>query len=140
MPPRSGCSPCVGDAPSSAAPACASFVPKSPKSMGRMQRMMATAGYHGEWPAIAFVAVQLALPVVVFLTVRRHVRARHADDLRGPGRRDGYVLCRISGWGGRSSSAAREIRNGLPDAIDLLIVCIEAGSGIDQALAASPKN
>ena len=38
-------------------------------------------------------------------------------------------------WLGRQIEARRnEIRNGLPDAIDLMIVCIEAGSGIDQAL------
>ena len=43
------------------------------------------------------------------------------------------TICRISGWAAGSRVAAREIRNGLPDAIDLLIVCIEAGSGIDQA-------
>lgn len=28
----------------------------------------------------------------------------------------------------------RQIENGLPDALDLLVVCIEAGSGIDQAI------
>ena len=28
----------------------------------------------------------------------------------------------------------REIENGLPDALDLLVVCIEAGSGLDQAI------
>ena len=39
-------------------------------------------------------------------------------------------------WLGRQIERRRtEIRNGLPDAIDLMIVCIEAGSGLDQALA-----
>jgi tight adherence protein C len=28
----------------------------------------------------------------------------------------------------------RQIRNGLPDALDLLVVCVEAGNGIDQAI------
>ena len=28
----------------------------------------------------------------------------------------------------------REIREGLPDALDLFIVCVEAGSGLDQAI------
>src|SRR5207342_991465 len=28
----------------------------------------------------------------------------------------------------------KEIENGLPDALDLLVVCIEAGSGLDQAI------
>jgi tight adherence protein C len=38
-------------------------------------------------------------------------------------------------WLGRAINRRRgEIQNGLPDAIDLMIVCIEAGSGIDQAL------
>jgi tight adherence protein C len=38
-------------------------------------------------------------------------------------------------WLGRAVEARRrEIRNGLADAIDLLIVCVESGSGIDQAL------
>ena len=39
-------------------------------------------------------------------------------------------------WRGRKIDLRRaEIRNGLPDATDLLIVCLEAGSGLDQALA-----
>jgi tight adherence protein C len=29
----------------------------------------------------------------------------------------------------------KQIRNGLPDALDLLIVCVEAGMGLDQAIA-----
>ena len=36
--------------------------------------------------------------------------------------------------GSRLTARKREIENGLPDALDLLVVCIEAGSGIDQAL------
>lgn len=34
----------------------------------------------------------------------------------------------------RLSRLRREIENGLPDALDLLVVCIEAGSGLDQAI------
>jgi tight adherence protein C len=46
----------------------------------------------------------------------------------------GYFIPTI--WLGRLIERRRkEIRNGLPDAIDLMIVCIEAGSGIDQALS-----
>ncbi len=124
----------MGDAPSSLARRALSFVPKSPKSMGRVQRMMATAGYHGEWPAIVFVTVQLALPVLVF-----------AAGVYLFGRGTPMVFSAIAAlamymvptfWLGQKVEQRRtEIRNGLPDAIDLLIVCIEAGSGIDQALA-----
>lgn len=34
----------------------------------------------------------------------------------------------------RLAKRRREIENGLPDALDLLVVCIEAGSGLDQAI------
>jgi tight adherence protein C len=34
----------------------------------------------------------------------------------------------------RLAQRRRQIENGLPDALDLLVVCIEAGSGIDQAI------
>lgn len=32
------------------------------------------------------------------------------------------------------SKRRRDIQNGLPDALDLMVVCIEAGSGLDQAI------
>jgi len=34
----------------------------------------------------------------------------------------------------RLSVRRRDIENGLPDALDLMVVCIEAGSGLDQAI------
>jgi tight adherence protein C len=34
----------------------------------------------------------------------------------------------------RLSTRRRDIEDGLPDALDLLVVCIEAGSGLDQAI------
>src|SRR5262245_30178724 len=43
-----------------------SFVPKSPKEMGRIERRMVSAGYHGPWPATLFAVAQIVLPVIVF--------------------------------------------------------------------------
>jgi tight adherence protein C len=123
----------LGDAPSAAAKRARSFVPKSPREMNRVQRMLASAGYHGEWPAIAFVAVQLALPLIVFLTGLFYFGRGTPMIFSGLAALLAYYLPNL--WLGRQITARRnEIRNGLPDAIDLLIVCIEAGSGIDQAL------
>jgi tight adherence protein C len=34
----------------------------------------------------------------------------------------------------KTSKRQKEIQNGLPDALDLLIVCVEAGSGLDAAI------
>lgn len=45
----------------------------------------------------------------------------------------GYFIPTL--WVGRAiEKRRRAIQNGLPDAIDLMIVCIESGSGLDQAL------
>ena len=55
--------------------------------------------------------------------------------LRRAGRGAWLLHRRTSGWAGRSRRRKKEISDGLPDAIDLLIVCIESGSGIDQALS-----
>jgi tight adherence protein C len=124
----------IGDMPSAMAKRARSLVPKSPKEMNRVQRMMGQAGYYGDWPAIAFVFVQLALPAIVFLT-----------GIYIYGRGSSVVFSALAAvlayfvpnlWLGRQIERRRtEIRNGLPDAIDLMIVCIEAGSGLDQSLA-----
>jgi tight adherence protein C len=110
-----------------------SFVPKSPKEMGRIERRMASAGYHGPWPATLFAVAELVLPVVVFGVIALNF---------GTGTPLIFALIFAlmafyvpNLWLGRAVTARRrEIRNGLPDAIDLLIVCIESGSGLDQAL------
>lgn len=124
----------VSEGPSRLARRVRSFVPTSPQHMSAIQRMLASAGYHGDWPAIVFSSFQIALPVLVFVTVIA---------LFGTG--STLLLAAIAGalsyylpvfWlGRRIDDRRREIRNGLPDATDLLIVCLEAGSGIDQAIA-----
>jgi tight adherence protein C len=123
----------LGDTPSALAQRARALVPKSPTSMHRLRRMMTSAGYEGDWPAIAFGLVQLALPVVVFLTGAFVYRSGTPLLFSALAAMLAYYL--PTTWLERQIERRRtEIRNGLPDAIDLLIVCIEAGSGIDQAL------
>lgn len=122
------------ETPSQLARRIRSFVPKSPKDMNHIQRMLASAGYHGEWPAILFASVQLALPVLIFLTVVGVFGLGSPVLLGAIGAAIGYYAPVL--WlGQKIDDRRREIRNGLPDATDLLIVCLEAGSGMDQAIA-----
>lgn len=124
----------ISEGPSQLARRVRSFVPTSPHRMSHIQRMLASAGYHGEWPAILFSGAQIALPIVLFVGV-----------IAVFGMGQPLLFAAIAGvlsyyvpvfWLGRKiDDRRREIRNGLPDATDLLIVCLEAGSGIDQALA-----
>jgi tight adherence protein C len=110
-----------------------SFVPKSPKEMGRIERMLAGAGYHGVWPALLYALFQTTLPVVAFLLVMGSVRSSAALPFAAVAAFIAYFAPTL--WLGRAIEARRrEIRNGLPDAIDLMIVCVESGSGLDQAI------
>src|SRR5262245_12804552 len=59
----------IGHEVSHAAQRLRSWIPKSPKEMGRIERMMASAGYHGAWPSILFAIAQLALPLAAFTLV-----------------------------------------------------------------------
>jgi tight adherence protein C len=111
-----------------------SWVPKSPKEMGRIERLMASAGYFGTMPALVFATVQLLLPVAVFALIMSYWRSGGALPFAVLGAMLTYFLPNL--WLGRAiEKRKRQIRNGLPDAIDLMIVCVESGSGLDQAIA-----
>ncbi|HUU35073.1 MAG TPA: type II secretion system F family protein [Vicinamibacterales bacterium] len=124
----------ITDAPSRLARRVRSFVPKSPQNMNHIQRMLASAGYHSEWAAIAFATVQLAVPVLIFVLVVGTFGFGSPVLFGGIAAALSYYLP-VFWLGSKIDARRREIRNGLPDATDLLIVCLEAGSGIDQALA-----
>lgn len=124
----------LGDAPSALARRARGLVPYSPATMQRVQGQMQRAGFDGEWPSIVFGGLQLALPVVVLATgLTFYGRSGQPLALTVLAALAAYYLPHL--WLERQVERRRtELRNGLPDAIDLLIVCIEAGSGIDQAL------
>ena len=125
--------PLLGDNLPTAVKRVRSFVPKSPKDMNRIQRLMASAGYHGPWPATIFALAQVVIPLMIFFSIVLTFGTGVALIFAIIFAMIGYYLPTL--WVGRAiSRRKREIQNGLPDAIDLLIVCIESGSGIDQAL------
>jgi tight adherence protein C len=107
-------------------------VPKSPKEMSRLRRRLTAAGYRGLTAAVVYGAAELLMPVLVgvaalsFVGFSRWYFALLAAAF-------GYVAPSV--WLGRKTAQRqKQIRNGLPDALDLLIVCIEAGSSIDQSI------
>jgi tight adherence protein C len=110
------------------------FVPKSPRDMGRIELMLAGAGYYGPWPATFYALGQITIPLVVIAAVvTQFGTATSTLIFGGLGAAFGYYAPDL--WLAHAiEQRKREISNGLPDAIDLLIVCIESGSGIDQAL------
>jgi tight adherence protein C len=109
------------------------FVPKSPKEMGRIQRQFARAGYTSPLAATLYGLSEIVVPVLLA-----------SIPIALLGMRQGLVLALIAGLVGYMlpglyltrliSLYKKQIRNGLADALDLLIICVEAGSGLDQAL------
>jgi tight adherence protein C len=107
-------------------------VPKSPKEMSALRRRLAAAGYRSTGAAVAYASCEMLLPVVfaasalMIFGFTKWYFAMFAAAF-------GFVTPSI--WLGRQTTKRqKEIRNGLPDALDLMIVCIESGSSIDQAI------
>jgi tight adherence protein C len=121
------------DVPNPSLQRLAAIVPKSPKEMRRVQRRLATAGYRHFGATLAYSFAEIVLPLAAGGLViwyvgptRGWIPALLAAVL-------GYVVPTF--WLSRQiEKRKRQIRNGLPDALDLMLLCIEAGSSIDQAV------
>jgi tight adherence protein C len=116
----------------------ATFIPKSPKEMTKLQRRLAAAGYHGASHVLGFALAEIvsalvffALPVL-FLGFRRGLIWAVMGAIVGYLTPSFYIERKVK-------LRQRRIQNGLPDALDLLIVCLEAGLALDQAILKSSE-
>jgi tight adherence protein C len=109
------------------------ILPKSPKEMTRLRKKFVRAGYHTTTPIAIYLLGQLVLPAIlvwvplVFMPWSKAWMLMLIMALMGyliPG----AILSRIT------TKRQKVITNGLPDLLDLLIVCLEAGSSLDQAI------
>jgi tight adherence protein C len=110
-----------------------SLAPRSASEMGKLQRQLSRAGYPSRAAAIYFSAARVVLPflfggVVLFtFGVGSWLYAVAAAAL-------GYITPGL--YIQRQTNLRKKaIQNGLADCLDLLMVCVEAGSGLDQAIA-----
>ena len=109
------------------------LIPKSPKDMSRLQRRLTRAGYPNFRSAVIYALAELLLPIVLGVPVlialgigTGLIPALAVAAL-------GFALPAL--WiGHRRNVRQKAIRNGLPDALDLLTVSVEAGCGLDQAI------
>ena len=109
-----------------------SALPKSPKELGKLRRRLGTAGYYDMSAAIYFSAARAVLPAVLALPM--FLIVSNAWPLAMCLGAVGYLLPDL--WLRRKArQRAKAITNGLPDVLDLMIVCIEAGSALDQSVA-----
>jgi tight adherence protein C len=113
------------------------------KSMesGELAQKLRMAGYRGESPVITFLAVQAIAPIVMLLVATLYVfvilRLGHPLFVKL-----GIVVA--AAWLGyfapklyvKNKITKRQdaIRRSWPDALDLLLICVECGMGIESAL------
>jgi tight adherence protein C len=108
-------------------------LPKSPKELGRLRRRLALAGITTYGAAVFYSIAEIVLPLVFGVLA--------FSFLAGPMRYIMTAVAALVGWmipglilARLITLQKRRIEDGLPDALDLMIVCVEAGSGLDQAI------
>jgi tight adherence protein C len=110
------------------------LLPKSPKEMSKLQRTLTRAGYTSGRAVVIYSIAEVVLPLFLFFATVMVL-----------GFSAGLVTALVLGvfgylapsfWVSRKvTERQKAVRNGLPDALDLLTVCVESGSGLDQAVA-----
>jgi tight adherence protein C len=111
------------------------MLPRSRKEMERLRQRTVRAGIKLEGAPVLFSVAELLLPVLLGgLALMSGLMQPPMLWIVAAGiALLGFLLPGL--WLERQMSARRrEIENGLPDALDLMVVCIEAGSGLDQAI------
>ncbi len=108
-------------------------VPRSPKEMGRLRRRLAMAGYTSPTAVVLYAVANLATPVLFGLVALAAFGVGSGWLLAVFAAAMGYLLPGVL-LARKIERRKREIREGLPDALDLFVVCVEAGCGLDQAI------
>jgi tight adherence protein C len=107
--------------------------PRLSSEMGKLQQRLVTAGYRGSDALPIFLGIRIGLALLLFALfgspLAAHPNLFLALGACGLGYiLPGVVLARIA------KRRQHAIRLGLPDALDLLVVSVEAGLGLDQAI------
>jgi tight adherence protein C len=109
------------------------LLPTSRGSVARLRREMGLAGYYAVSTAAFFSVAEATLPLLLgalgyLFHPGMNVWVATALGAMGGYMLPGFVLQR------RVTARKKEIQNGLADALDLFVLCLEAGTGLDQAI------
>jgi tight adherence protein C len=111
----------------------ASIVPKSPAEMTRLRRRLVRAGYHSLTSAVVFSLAELLTPLLLGVPPLLLLGWPEGLLLAAFGAVVGFLIPSVV-LGRLIEKRRTAISNGLPDVLDLLIVCLEAGCSLDQAI------
>jgi tight adherence protein C len=109
------------------------YAPAASREVGKIRGRLVSAGYRGGEAMAVFMGIRLGFSLLLFLAMSLPILVRPnvlialgaaAIGYMAPG----FVLARMA------KKRQHRIRLSLPDALDLLVVSVEAGLGLDQAI------
>jgi tight adherence protein C len=113
-------------------------LPASPKDVTIMQRRLIRAGFRGPHALRILYGSKLALTVILPVLATVLITG---SDMGGDRKIMAVLAAAAAGFFGPneyvklvSKKRQKEIRRGLPNALDLMVVCVESGLGLDQAI------
>jgi len=107
--------------------------PQSPSEMGKLQRRLVAAGYRNSEALVVFLGIRVACAATLFALLATPLFMRPNIALAFGAAGLGYILPNIV-LARLEKRRQHRIRLSLPDALDLLVVSVEAGLGLDQAM------
>ena len=109
------------------------MAPRSVSETGKLQQRLIEAGYRSTESLVVFYGVRIGIALSLFGLFVFGIVTRPSLPMGLAAAGFGYIL---PGMGLARMAKARQhkIRLGLPDALDLLVVSVEAGLGLDQAI------
>jgi len=108
-------------------------VPHMPSEMGKLQTKLVRAGYRGHEAVAVFFGIRLGVAVLFFAAFATPLFMRPNFGYALVACGVGYLLSSMA-LGRMAKKRQHLIRCGLADALDLLVVSVEAGLGLDQAI------
>ena len=109
-------------------------VPRSTKELGPLRLRLVQAGYRRDEALTIFFGIRVMFALGLFMFFSTSILARPNMTMALAGLGAGYVLPGMV-LARLAKRRAHKIRLSLADALDLLVVSVEAGLGLDQALS-----
>jgi tight adherence protein C len=109
------------------------LAPQSPKEMGKLQQKLTYAGYRNREALVVFFGIRLGFALLLFALAATPVLMHPNLFIAMAACGFGYLLPGMA-LGRIAKKRQHRIRLGLPDALDLLVISVEAGLGLDQAI------